>query len=106
MSAKTFQQKYFHCVIILFNLFVFLCNGYLSMFFQDLHQAYDALVLCMGATWPRDINIPGRQLEGIYQAMAFLETWQKTQSPSKKKMNGYDPALSAKDKNVIILGIA
>ena len=59
----------------------------------------------MGATWPRDLNIPGRQLEGIYQAMAFLETWQKTQSPSKKKMNGHDPTLSAKDKNVVILGI-
>lgn len=67
---------------------------------QVLLAESDALVLCLGATHPRDLPIPGRQLDGIYQAMAFLGTWQKKQSMSKMPA----PELTAKDKNVIVLG--
>jgi len=37
-----------------------------------LRREYDAIVLAGGATHARDLNIPGRQLKGIYQAMHFL----------------------------------
>jgi hypothetical protein len=30
-------------------------------------------LVATGATWPRDLNIPGRQLNGIYFAMSFLQ---------------------------------
>lgn len=67
---------------------------------QDLYDEFDALVLCTGATWPRDLPIPGRQLEGIHFAMSFLESWQK-----KQMGNVVDqPHLLAKDKDVIIIG--
>ncbi|KAM7538774.1 hypothetical protein Aperf_G00000049076 [Anoplocephala perfoliata] len=47
---------------------------------KKLLEDFDAVVLCLGSTWPRDINIPGRQLEGIYFAMSFLERWQRKQT--------------------------
>ncbi|KAK7580461.1 hypothetical protein V9T40_001090 [Parthenolecanium corni] len=66
---------------------------------KELVEEYDAVILCTGATWPRDLPIPGRQLEGIHYAMSFLENWQK-------KMAGDSnvPAIPAKDKNVIVIG--
>lgn len=66
---------------------------------KELYEEFDALLLCTGSTWPRDIPIPGRQLTGIYFAMAFLESWQK------KQMGNENVApISAKDKNVIVIG--
>ena len=38
----------------------------------ELRQRFDAVVLCCGATKPRDLPIPGRELEGIHQAMEYL----------------------------------
>ena len=71
---------------------------YLSI--QELHDEYDALLLCTGSTWPRDLPIPGRNLEGIHFAMSFLETWQKKQMGNKLDTN----RVSATDKNVIVIG--
>lgn len=59
------------------------------------------MLLCTGATWPRDLEIAGRQLEGIHFAVSFLEHWQK------KQMGNDDPLdmrLMAKDKDVIVIG--
>lgn len=39
---------------------------------HDLYEGSDALLLTVGATWPRDLPIPGRELEGIHFAMDFL----------------------------------
>jgi glutamate synthase (NADPH/NADH) len=67
---------------------------------RQLLDDYDAIVLCMGSTWPRDLNIPGRWLRGIHFAVSFLEVWQKKQS-------GKDVdylSMYAKDKNVIVIG--
>lgn len=41
---------------------------------KTLHEENDAMILCLGATWPRNIPIPGRELDGIHFAMDFLET--------------------------------
>ncbi|KAK9869813.1 hypothetical protein WA026_003542 [Henosepilachna vigintioctopunctata] len=65
---------------------------------NELSKEYDAVVLCTGATWPRDLPLPGRQLGGIHFAMEFLESWQK-----KQLGTNFDGPL-AKDKNVIIIG--
>ena len=46
----------------------------------------DALVLAMGATWPRDLPIPGRkEASGIHFAMEFLQTWQQNQRGDDNK---------------------
>ncbi|MCL3861686.1 glutamate synthase subunit beta [Actinotalea sp. K2] len=39
---------------------------------QDLRESYDAIVLAVGSTTPRDLPVPGRELGGILQAMEFL----------------------------------
>lgn len=67
---------------------------------KQLLDLNDAVLLTVGATWPRDLPIAGRYLEGIHFAMSFLETWQK-----KQLGNEIDHlALSAKNKDVIIIG--
>ncbi|XP_074594378.1 uncharacterized protein LOC141849793 [Brevipalpus obovatus] len=68
---------------------------------KDLLEAYDVVCLATGATWPRDLKIPGRQLNGIHYAMNFLETWQKQQLSGEKNP---EPIISAKNKNVIVIG--
>ncbi|XP_018319466.1 glutamate synthase [NADH], amyloplastic isoform X2 [Agrilus planipennis] len=65
---------------------------------KELSEDFDAVVLCTGATWPRDLPLPGRQLGGIHFAMEFLESWQA------KQLGGNKPGPLAKDKHVIIIG--
>ncbi|KAL0267203.1 UNVERIFIED_CONTAM: hypothetical protein PYX00_009546 [Menopon gallinae] len=67
---------------------------------KELHEDFDAVLLCTGATWPRDLPIPGRQLQGIYYAVPFLESWQKKQMGNDIDLTN----LLAKDKDVIIIG--
>ncbi|KAF2365727.1 Glutamate synthase NADH/NADPH small subunit 1, partial [Trinorchestia longiramus] len=67
---------------------------------KELKDSYDAIVLCMGATWPRDLPITGRSLNGIEFAMTFLETWQKKQMGNELDTE----RITARDKNVIVIG--
>ena len=46
---------------------------------QQIKDENDAMLLCMGATWPRDLPIEGRKFSGIHFAMEFLQTWQQKQ---------------------------
>ena len=39
---------------------------------HDLKASHDALILCVGSTMPRDLQIPGHELNGIHFAMEFL----------------------------------
>nr|XP_034824932.1 glutamate synthase [NADH], amyloplastic isoform X1 [Maniola hyperantus] len=70
----------------------------------ELANEYKALILCMGATWPRDLPLKGRQLNGIHFAMEFLEGWQKKQAGPVPGHGKDTPALTAKDKNVLVIG--
>jgi glutamate synthase (NADPH/NADH) small chain len=66
----------------------------------ELRAKYDAIVLAVGATQWRELDIPGRSLNGVYQAMEYLPWGNKqalNESPS-------EPPINAKGKNVIILG--
>ncbi|ESO02185.1 hypothetical protein HELRODRAFT_65256 [Helobdella robusta] len=67
---------------------------------RELVNFNDAVILCLGSTWPRDLPIPGRHLNGIHFAVSYLETWQKKQTA---KEVDYLP-LYAKNKNVIVIG--
>ncbi len=68
---------------------------------QDLVKNFDAVVICTGATKPRDLQIEGRELSGIHFAMEFLTANTKSLLNSGLKDGNY---ISAKDKNVIVLG--
>ena len=59
-------------------------------------------MVATGATWPRDLNIPGRQLNGIYFAMSFLQGWQEQQGDAKKNIE--DLKALAKGKRVLVVG--
>jgi len=66
---------------------------------KDLTLKYDAIVLCGGAEVGRDLPVPGRELEGVYQAMYFLPM------QNRKNLNiPVDNFISAKGKKVIVLG--
>lgn len=66
-----------------------------------LLKEHDAVVLCCGATQPRDLPIPGRGLKGIHFAMSFLSANTKSLLDSR---HGDGQYLSAKDKDVIVIG--
>ena len=63
-------------------------------------KEFDAVVLCTGATKPRDLPIEGRQLKGIHFAMEFLQA--NTKSLLDKHQNG--SSISAKGKDVMVIG--
>lgn len=66
-----------------------------------LRQEFDAIVLCCGATKPRDLPIPGRDLQGIHFAMAFLHANTKSLLDSQHADSQH---ISATDKHVIVIG--
>src|SRR5262249_19162304 len=68
---------------------------------KKLHAENDALLLATGATKPRDLPIPGRQLKGVHFAMEFLTGNTKSLLDSKFADGKY---ISAKDKDVIVIG--
>ena len=68
---------------------------------HDLLRDFDAIVLCTGATKPRDLPAPGRNLKGVHFAMEFLTANTKSLLDSAHKDGKY---ISAKDKNVIVIG--
>ncbi len=68
---------------------------------QKIRSEYDAIVLAAGATSPRDLPIPGRELEGVYFAMEFLLKNTKSLMDSKLEDRQY---ISAKGKRVIVIG--
>ena len=74
---------------------------------RDLHadelKQFDASVLCIGATVPRDLQIPGRDLEGIHFAMDFLEP-QNRQIAGDRPGSPLKPLISAKGKHVLVIG--
>lgn len=68
---------------------------------EKLMSEYDAVVLCCGATKPRDLKIEGRNLKGIYFAMDYLTANTKSLLDSKHEDGKY---ISAKGKDVIVIG--
>ena len=64
----------------------------------QLVEDFDAVVLCTGATKPRDLPIEGRQSKGIHFAMEFLH------GNTKALLDKAQPPISAAGKDVIIIG--
>jgi len=66
-----------------------------------LMNDYSAVVLCCGATSPRDLVVDGRKLMGIHFAMEFLHANTKSLLNSNLEDQNH---LSARDKDVIVIG--
>jgi len=67
---------------------------------SELLEKFDAIVLAGGAENPRDLPIKGRDFQGIHFAMEYLT--QQNRSNFGRSFNG--SGISAKDKNVIVIG--
>ena len=66
---------------------------------EQLIDSYDAVILSGGAEWPRDLPVPGRELEGVHFAMDFL--------PSQNKVVAGDKVtnqIKATGKHVVVIG--
>jgi glutamate synthase (NADPH/NADH) small chain len=68
---------------------------------QKLLDEFDAIVLCGGATRPRDLIVEGRDLSGIHFAMEFLHANTKSMLDSDFQDGRY---ISARGKDVIVIG--
>ncbi|MDO8961300.1 MAG: glutamate synthase subunit beta [Methylophilus sp.] len=66
---------------------------------DDLVNAYDAVVLAGGAEHPRDLPVPGRELDGVHFAMDFL-------TPQNKTVAGdtIPDRIMATNKHVVVIG--
>lgn len=67
----------------------------------DLLKEYDSVILCTGASQPRDIKVPGREAAGICFAVDFLRANTKSLLDSDLKDGLH---ISAKGKNVMVIG--
>jgi len=68
---------------------------------DELQRKFDAILLAGGATEPRDLKIPGRELKGIYFAMEYL-TLQNRRCEGDFIPD--DKSIAAKNKRVVIIG--
>ena len=68
---------------------------------EDLRNTFDAVIICTGATQPRDLQIEGRELNGIHFAMDYLTASTKSWLDSKFTDGQY---ISAENKNVVVIG--
>jgi glutamate synthase (NADPH/NADH) small chain len=90
----------------------FSCNANVgvNISINDLLREFNAIVLAGGSTVPRDLKVPGRELNGVYFAMQFLKQ-------NNKRVAGRDPfpnpaiesnllpaELLATGKNVVVIG--
>jgi glutamate synthase (NADPH/NADH) small chain len=67
---------------------------------EELREQFDAIVICIGSTIPRDLTVLGRELDGVHFAMEYLE--------QRNRFVAGDPAperpISAAGKHVVIIG--
>ncbi|MGW3469982.1 glutamate synthase subunit beta [Saccharopolyspora sp. NPDC000995] len=66
---------------------------------EQLRANYDAVVLAGGATQARDLPVPGRELDGVHQAMEYLPLANKVQEGDLAR-----PPIDAEGKHVVVIG--
>jgi glutamate synthase (NADPH/NADH) small chain len=71
---------------------------------KSLLEGYDAVALTGGAEWPRDLQVPGRELNGIHFAMDFLVPQNKRNAGDDESRAAPRGTISAKGKHVVVIG--
>jgi glutamate synthase (NADPH/NADH) small chain len=80
----------------------FICNAHVgeNVEAQLLRKDFDAIVICTGATQPRDLPVEGRSLKGVHFAMEYL-----TASTKSLLDGGADASpIHARGKDVVVIG--
>jgi glutamate synthase (NADPH/NADH) small chain len=67
---------------------------------DELREQFDAVVLTIGSTIPRDLPVPGRELDGVHFAMEYLEL--RNRYVAGEFPNG--TPITAEGKHVVIIG--
>ena len=68
---------------------------------DELRSTHDAMLMAGGAGWPRDLKVPGRELEGIHFAMEYLTQQNRI---CEGETIPADQHISAAGRNVVIIG--
>jgi len=75
---------------------------------DELLASYDAVVLATGSRTPRDLPVPGRELDGIHFAMDYLYDRNRSVQRQTGTATGSEPpplrGLTAKGKHVVVIG--
>ena len=81
----------------------FRCNSHIGVDIpaESLPQDFDAVVLTGGSEKPRDLPVPGRELNGVYFAMDFLRANSKA---VQGRPGAEDNLISAAGKHVVVIG--
>jgi glutamate synthase (NADPH/NADH) small chain len=77
------------------------CNVGGNVPVRELRERYDAIVLAGGACQPRDLVVPGRELDGVHFAMDYL-TLQNRRNEGDRIRD--DEFVSAQGRRVVIIG--
>lgn len=71
---------------------------------DSLLDDHDAVVLAGGAEWPRDLPVPGRELDGVHFAMDYLTQQNKRGAGDSEAHAAPNGAISAAGKHVVVIG--
>ncbi len=71
---------------------------------DELLAQFDAVVLSGGAEWPRDLDVPSREVDGIHYAMDFLRQQNKRDAGDDESKAAPNGTISAKGKHVVVIG--
>jgi glutamate synthase (NADPH/NADH) small chain len=75
---------------------------------EELRETFDATVIATGSRTPRDLPVPGRDLEGVHFAMEYLYDRNRWVAEQTGTATGCEPppvrGLTAKDKHVVVIG--
>lgn len=90
----------------------FRCNANIgvNVSINELLREYQAIVLACGSTKPRDLEVPGRELDGVHFAMQFLKQQNKRNAGRDPLANAhiesniFSKDLLATGKNVVVIG--
>ena len=70
----------------------------------SLQERFDAVILAGGAEQPRDLEVPGRDLDGIHFAMDFLTQQNKRSAGDSEAVAAPGGTLTARGKHVVVIG--
>jgi glutamate synthase (NADPH) small chain len=71
---------------------------------DELRAQFEAIVLCTGSRTPRDLPVPGRELDGIHFAMDYLYERQRAIDAGNEETDRPPARITATGKHVIVIG--